>query len=375
MNSIGRSVRWTVAAAAMILLAGANEALGLSEAADLIGLSGVRIEHPLIDGVDNATGQVQRVAIIDTGIDHDHPDLIGRVVAGYNYGGDATRDSSLAQDFDDGHGHGTSVTGIIGSGRSNLLGVAPKVEFVSVRVLDDSGSGSFFDIARGMEWVVANAAALNITTVNLSLGSNEQYARPQDVVSYSAYTRIRDAAAQLEAMDVITVAASGNNGSKTGLSVPAIFEQTISVGATTEADQVWSQTNRNAELDLLAPGVTITSLTKNGRTSTGNGTSFAAPMVAGVAVLLREVYETFTDDLAGGYASFQDRLTDLLRRTGDPVYDSKTGRSYARINVDEALASVFAEFGYSETTVPEPASMTLLCIGALAMLPVCKRGA
>ncbi len=332
---------------------------------ELLELDRVHAAFPNLDGVDDVTGEVQRIAVIDTGIDHDHPQLGGRTIAGVNYAAGGTYGSTLPVDFDDRHGHGTFVTGLMGSQDPHNPGVLPRVEFVSVRTLAANAQGSFADVARGLEWVRDNADRYNITAVNISLGSSTTYTAPTELPSFSTIQRLEDATGDLEDLGLVVVAASGNGGSTDGLSLPAILEDVIAVGASDTSDRIAGFSNRNDELELLAPGTDMQSLWKDGGISFGQGTSFAAPLVTAASVLLREAYSQFTDDLAGPYGSFQDRLVDLLQRTGDPIYDAASGRTYAQLNLEAALVDLYGEFGVN---IPEPASLLILLIGLTVIL-------
>jgi hypothetical protein len=114
--------------------------------------------------------------------------------------------------------------------------------------------------------------------------------------------------------------------------------------------------------------VGVQSLWKNGGKATGSGTSYATPVVAAASVLLRDTYLQYTDDLAGDFDSFQDRLIELFQRTGVPVQDSATGLSFARVDVEAAVASVVAEYG---APVPEPRSAAILVV---LLVGVLRRG-
>jgi len=343
-----------------------SDASAVNIAGEIVGLDKVQQVLPHLDGVDDHSGAVQRVAILDSGIDYDHPALDGRVIDGINYAANATWGATDPDSWDDRNGHGTFVTGVVGSDHANAPGVLPRIEFVSVRVLAQDGAGSFHDVVSGLNWVADHADALNITAVNLSLGSETVYADPESVPNWSITEDLTDAFARLKAENMVTVVASGNGGETAGLSLPAILGDVISVGATNSNDSVASFTNRNDQLELLAPGTGIKSLWKNGRTAQGSGTSYAAPWVTGAAVMLREAYQQFTGDLAGNYTSFQDRLVSLLQSSGESVYDSPSDRTYARLDLAEAINTVYAEFGEG-TPIPEPATLALMLIG-LGML-------
>ncbi len=358
-----RAVTGYVLAGTIGLLAATAHAA--NTAIEVVGLSKVQSVLPHLDGVD-PSGAVQRVAVLDTGIDYDHPGLGNRVIGGVNYAADAPWGSTNPDDWDDRHGHGTFASGIVGSASAELPGVLPQVEFVSVRVLSASGSGSFSDVVSGLNWVADHARELNITAVNLSLGSAALFTEPRDVPQWSVTQSLVDALGRLEQDNIVNVVASGNDGSATSMAMPAIFEQVVSVGATDSSDGMWSLTNRNEHLELLAPGTGLTSLWKNGRTASGTGTSFAAPWVTGATVLLREAYMQFTDDLAGDYHSFQDRVTALLQASGDPVYDASSGLTYSRLNLVNAINMVYEEFGQAQP-IPEPATLALVGSGLMLM--------
>ena len=129
------------------------------------------------------TGQGQTVVVIDTGIAYDHADLGGgygpgyRVVGGYDFSGTAANNPF---DFGSMGGHGTAVAGIIGGSDPQHLGVAPGVDFVSLRVFDNNGNGSLNWVSEALQWVDANRNSFEypITTVNLSLGITSNSTSP-----------------------------------------------------------------------------------------------------------------------------------------------------------------------------------------------------
>ena len=363
---IGRGL-WALAAALFFSLTAAA-ANGSLLPVDAIGLSQVQSLFPNLDGRDDITGQSQRVAVIDTGIQLNHPALgSSTVVAGINYAAGATYGSTTPSQYADQNGHATFVAGVIGSRDPSRLGVAPGVEFVSVRALASDGTGAFSDIAKSLEWVVTNATSLNITAVNLSMGSSTLYTSPAGVPTYSTYNRIAAAFSTLKNMNIVIAVASGNNGSSTSMSLPAIMDNIISVGATDTTDHIASYSNRNQYLELLAPGSSLNSLTLNSGYATGSGTSYAAPIVAGSAMLLRELYSQFTDNLAGKFSSYEERVLSLLQSTSDQIIDPATGRSYDRIDLLAAVNAVYAEFG-QQTSVPEPASIALFALGSFMLI-------
>ena len=220
---------------------------------------------------DLARGNGVTVAVLDSGVDFDHPDLQGRVITpGLNLltpGG--ARDDS---------GHGTMVAGIIAANRGNrrgIAGVAPGARILPVKVLDRDGIGDDVDIATGMAWAVARGADI----INLSLGG------PGESPLLTA------AVANARAMGVVVVAAAGNSGNGS-VEVPAAIPGVLAVSATGNAGGMAAFSSYGPEISVAAPGVRITS-TDLGRPSgsdaysSESGTSFAAPIVAGVAALVR----------------------------------------------------------------------------------------
>ena len=221
------------------------------------------------------------VAILDTGVVGDHPDLAARIKGVYNaVGGDDT----------DHNGHGTHVAGIVaGSGvPGGVYGVAPKAGILSLKVLRDDGSGSLSDIIDGLSWCVQK----RVPIANLSLGTPVDHPLLERAVNEAA------------AAGVLIVAAAGNSGPRpNSLEYPAAYEAVLSVGACDQSDAVASFSSRGAGLDVTAPGKDIYSTWLRGGYRRLDGTSMAAPHVAGVAALL----------LAAGRVPSRVRTIDWLR--------------------------------------------------------------
>jgi subtilisin family serine protease len=210
------------------------------------------------------TGQGIKVAIVDTGIDFKHPDLLTNIRTGINI----IRPSRTPADD---NGHGTHVAGIIGalSNTVGVVGIAPNVELYPVKVLKSNGVGYLSDIIAGIDWSVAHG----MDVINLSLGTTT------DIQS------MHDAVVRADQAGVIVVAAAGNSGGT--VMYPAAYAEVISVGMIDENGQVNQYSSRGSELELVAPGSNIYS-TYRGRTyRTMTGTSMASPHVVGAAALLR----------------------------------------------------------------------------------------
>ena len=312
------------------------------------------------------------VAVIDTGIDYNHSALGGgwgnRVLAGYDFVDDDS-------DPMDENGHGTHVAGIIGSSNETYSGIAPDVNLIALRVLDENGNGSFGDVEDALQWVISHQSEYNIVAVNMSLGEGNYTANP--------FTFLEDEFETLLGQGVFLAGSSGNgfysNDSEQGLGYPAISPQTVSVGAVWDAnsgsilwssgardfsaapDRVASFTQRSSSLDLLAPGVFVTSTSLGGGFSTKSGTSMAVPMVVGAAALLHQAaIETEHADLTN-----QSSLLSLMQTTGVDVIDGddendnvvNTGFTFKRLDLVAAMNSLVGE--------PAPASNNAPTIDAI----------
>jgi len=164
------------------------------------------------------------VAVIDTGIDYNNPNLGGgwgkRVVAGYDFV------NNDADPMDD-NGHGTHVAGIIGSSNAAYAGVAPNVNLIALKVLGADGSGSFGAVEDALKWVIANQAKYNIVSINMSLGSGNFTINP--------YSFLEDDFSSLKSQGVFISVAAGNSfysyQGTPGLAFPGVSSNVVSVGA------------------------------------------------------------------------------------------------------------------------------------------------
>ncbi|MFI8202399.1 S8 family serine peptidase [Streptomyces sp. NPDC085937] len=210
---------------------------------------------------DDTAGQGVTAYIIDTGVRVSHSDFGGRARNGY----DAVDGDNVAQD---GNGHGTHVAGTVAG---SAYGVAKKAAIVGVRVLDNNGSGTTAGVIAGVDWVAANAVLPAVA--NMSLGGG---------ASTTLDTAVRNAIAA-----GVTFAVAAGNESTTATGSPARVAEAITVGATTSTDARASYSNYGSNLDIFAPGSSITSAwnTSDSATNTISGTSMATPHVAGAAAL------------------------------------------------------------------------------------------
>lgn len=302
--------------------------------------------------------------ILDTGIDLDHPffgpdansdGIADRIVYQYDF---ANNDGN-ASDY---NGHGSNVSSIVASSDITYPGIAPGADIIHLKVFTDAGVGNFSYVERALQWCVANAATYNIASINMSLGDSGNWSS-----SPSLYG-IGDELSALAAMDVITVAAAGNDfyrfNSAPGLSYPAADTNTISVGAVYQAnaggfsygsgaaayssgaDVITPFSQRHPVLlDVFAPGAPITGAGPTGNLTTQHGTSQAAPHIAGVAVLAQQLaMQTF------GRRLTVSEFRQLLQSSADTIFDgddendnvTNTGLSYPRVNVFALGQSVLA---------------------------------
>ncbi len=271
---------------------------------------------------ETATGKGVRIAIVDTGIDFYHPDLIDNIninesedvngngrfepwpvdemddegqtgdldgidndgngytddVIGYdvvdqairNFGDDRNRDGVP---FDE-NGHGTAVAGVLAAVRGNdegVIGAAYDAKIISVRAFDVSGNADDDDMAAGLVYAALSGADV----INLSFG--DVYHSPI----------LRDAARFAAALNCLLVASAGNDGSSLS-HYPSDHDEVMSIGATTPEDNLAIFSVRGATVDMVAPGVAIPTTAVGGTYREVGGTSFAAPYVAAAAALVME---------------------------------------------------------------------------------------
>jgi thermitase len=249
-----------------------------------------RIEAPA--AWDRTQGNGVRVAVVDTGIDGDHPDLESKIVMQK----DLVNNDAVAED--DAFGHGTHVAGTIGAATDNGQGVAAVCPGCKLMVAKSGGGGTSgftdADIAQGIYWSANNRARV----INLSVGGEEFSWALKHAVDYAWEHR------------VVVVAAAGNDDSNAP-SYPAAYGHAISVVATNKSDGKAPFSNYGKTVDVAAPGVGIWSTVPGGGYETKAGTSMASPHVAALAGLLasqdrspreirRRIQDTATDLGASG---------------------------------------------------------------------------
>ena len=260
------------------------------------------LDYLNLDNVWNSyQGYNTTVAIIDTGIDTDHPEFTGRISEySYNASSDKIVKDYLLEDgsydwslIEDVQGHGTSVAGVIGASLNNgigIAGIAPNVELLVIKA-ECNEKGNFYnssDLVFGLYYAIER----DVDVVNMSFSGGGDFSAPAKLAKDS---------------DIICVAAAGNDGSPT-VSSPAALDDVIGVGAL--ASNSWelaSYSNYGDGLDVVAPGTVYTTAIGGGY-HVMNGTSFSSPIVAGLAILYKQnnkyaEFEQFKEVL---YASSKD---------------------------------------------------------------------
>lgn len=270
---------------------------------------------------DVAKGQnsTATVAIIDSGIDTDHPDLVGNIVA---------KASVTASGYEDKLGHGTKVAGIISARTDNGVGVAGvsyNSRILPIKVTDtDSFDNGNIVIPQALQWVLDNRTKYNIKVVNMSLG-----------MRYNE--TVKEAIDKLYDAGIICVCAAGNDSTTSSVSFPASLSNTIAVGAV-DANHVRAPySNGGSNLDVVALGTYVyktsgiyTTLLNGKYGDAGHGTSFAAPFVSATAALCYAANSGATP------AKVKNWITSTAKDLTPSGKDIYTG--YGQVCVKDAVA-------------------------------------
>lgn len=254
------------------------------------------------------------IAVLDTGVDLDHPDLALRLTDGYH----ALSEGDRPQDD---NGHGTHVAGIIASHTNNREGIAGITWFgqiMPIKVMGAEGSGASFDIAKGIMW----AADRGADVINLSLGNYEPSAVLEEAIQY-AYSK-----------NAVIIAAAGNDNTDQP-SYPAAYPEVLGISAVDSAGERAEFSNYGDYVDVTAPGVEIASTYPGRQYAELSGTSMAAPHVAALAALVRSLHPDLTNEA----------VTDIIKRTavdlGEPGVDIFYGNGL--IDINSALEAAYKE--------------------------------
>jgi len=259
------------------------------------------------------------IAILDTGVDMSHPELVNKVISTgrdfVNGDMDATDDNS----------HGTFVAGVAAAETDNdegIAGVAWNCMVLPVKVMDAEGNGYYSDLIDGLTWAADNGAKV----INLSLGGEEPDLALEEACRY-AFEK-----------NVVIVASSGNEGGP--VAYPAAYAEYVLAVSATDYEDAWASfSNSGPEVDVAAPGVYILGPVPEWYAGPGylpyafgSGTSAAAPHVAGMAALLLSVKPWL---IPGDLMNVIRYTADDVNAASDPGRDDLIG--YGRINMERAL--------------------------------------
>ena len=278
------------------------------------------------DKVDSAKRAGVTIAILDTGINSSHEDLQTSIVPGYDL---VNNDA----DPNDGQGHGTHVAGIAAAITNNgkgIAGIASGSKIMPIKVLDDSGSGSYSTIINGIKYAADHGAKV----ISMSLGGPGTSQAMQDAIDYATNR------------GVSVVAASGNNNG--AVLFPGNCNGVITVGATESTGVRAYYSNYGPELDVVAPGSNIISTYKGGVASytSLSGTSMATPFVSGVVALVRAANPTLSPAA----------VTDIIRKAatdlGTAGFDNYYG--YGLIDASKAVTLALTGSGTNPAPTPTP---------------------
>lgn len=259
----------------------------------------------------HSTGIDTVIAVLDSGVDLDHPDLASKLLTSSDW--DFVNDDMAA---DDDNGHGTHVAGIAAAATHNDIGIAGlgwDARILPLKVLDQEGNGSELALAAAIQYAVEHGADV----INMSLGGDIPCRWPVDKQVDAAY-----------AAGVVLVAAAGNDLGQTEI-FPANCEHVLGVAATDAGDRQASYSNYGTHVSVAAPGSGIYSTRSGGSYYYGTGTSMATPHVAGLAALLLARYPAYTPDQIA--SAILDNAEDL----GAEGWDEYHG--CGRIDAEAAL--------------------------------------
>ncbi|WP_406361104.1 S8 family serine peptidase [Streptomyces sp. NBC_01579] len=293
-------------------------------------------------------GKGVKVAVLDTGVDPDHPDLAGKIVEARNF--------SPNPDAVDHNGHGTHVAGTIaGSGAASdgrRKGAAPGAQLYVGKVLDNGGSGTHSAIIAGMDW----AARTGAPVVSMSLGG-------------AATDGTDPLSSEVDALTAkygtLFVIAAGNAGAQSTVAAPGAADSALTVGAVNKQDALAPFSSRGPRIgdfavkpDLTAPGVDIVAARAAGTQLGGHpivdehyiglsGTSMATPHVAAAAAILKQAHPHWAAD------RLKDALVSSTKAQPDAPYAGGSGRlDVARAITQRVVADAAVGFGSTKPAAP-----------------------
>lgn len=239
------------------------------------------------------------VAVIDTGCDLDHPDLIDNLLEGVNL-------IHPSKQPEDDCGHGTHVSSTIAAMNNGvgMVGIAPNTKIIPIKALDGNGSGSLDNIAKGIKWAADHG---DVDFITMSLGSAISMPLLEDAINYA------------NSKGCVVFCAAGNSGEDSEIMYPAKYQTTISIGAIDENLRRTNFTCSGEDLDFLAPGHNILGCIPGGRYALMSGTSMSNPFAVGCASLLLSYNRKYHKYSLKNY---QDYI-DVFKNSAIELSDSK----------------------------------------------------
>lgn len=285
----------------------------------------------------HSKGRGIRVAVLDTGIDFEHPELRDAIIDARDF----TNSLSGPKDV---QGHGTHVAGIIAARQNNagITGVAPESNLLIGKVLGDNGSGSANALVQGIYWAIKNNAHI----ISMSLGGS----------MYSA--EIHQAMKDAVHAGIFIICAAGNDTHMDTVNFPAFLREAVSVGALNRNGKVTQFSSKGYQVDIMAPGEDILSTFPPSSYASLSGTSMATPFITGVVALMLAKHRDI-----GGQTPIRNQmeLIQHLRKTaidgGNIGYDPQYG--FGLVNPEKILelhenfvADTMPRTNYATTNVP-----------------------
>ena len=247
---------------------------------------------PEIWETKNEKGSGIVIAVLDTGIDTNHPDLKDNIIGGRNF----TPEGWSQKNYEDNNGHGTHVAGTIAAveNGAGVVGVAPEAKILACKVLDRNGSGNYYSIIEGIRyatnWKGENGERVRI--INMSLGGSFDD------------KNLKEAILEACAKGIVVCVASGNEGDSREetyeYGYPALYNECITVAACNEQMKLAPFSNNHLQVDITAAGVNVLSTYPKSKYATLSGTSMATPHIAGMLALIIKM----------GEAKFKRELTE-----------------------------------------------------------------
>lgn len=320
------------------------------------------------------------IGVIDSGYDRDHEDLQGpNIHNGMNYLDFKNGMLTDPKNTEDTVGHGTMVAGLIGAGTNNGIGgagVAPGATILPLRAFSAS-SGPIEAVIRAISGGVnGEAEGLKCDIISMSFGV---YKEKLDAQGYSSDLKSLEAAIDYASkMGVIMVAAAGNDYNKVEtiknkdtkeetridfkglLSYPASFDTVVSVGSVDKNKNVASSSQKNEKVWVTAPGVSIFSTSYNGNYASGSGTSYATPIVSGIAALAKQEYPDLTS------SEFMDVLAASAIHPNGSDRDKSYG--YGIVNIPAFFRTLEGSYTKDPSVVPTDAGLAV-SVGYYNLIP------